>query len=284
MTESRSNALAMGHSSFAGQGLVYHAHFVGACTGFLSEVRVVDTAQDILVSFKSSGIAVVTLNRPRKRNAISLGMWRQLGDIFSNLGTRDDVRVIILTGVEGHFCAGADISEFSTVRADVESGRRYEAVGEWATLALRDCRKPTIAAVSGFGVGGGCALALACDLRVGDATTRMGIPAARLGIVYGKLDCVLLYRQVGLGNAKRVLYSGRLFGVQDCVAMGLIDTVAPDSAADCAHALAAEIAVNAPLSLAGSKLVLESLAAGSGAERDAEISVMFDRAMNSADY
>jgi enoyl-CoA hydratase/carnithine racemase len=111
-------------------------------------------------------------------------------------------------------------------------------------------------------MGGGCALALACELRVGDATTRMGIPAARLGVVYGELDCALLQRQVGLANAKRVLYTGRAFDVKDCAAMGLLDIVAPDTALAGAHALAAEMAGNAPLSLAGSKVVLEALAAG----------------------
>jgi len=241
-------------------------------------------APDILVATESGGIAVVTLNRPSKRNAVSLGMWQQLRDIFSGLEARPDIRVIILTGAGGNFCAGADISEFSTVRADAESGRRYEAACEAATLALRDCSKPTIAAISGYAMGGGCALALACDLRAGDATTRMGIPAARLGIVYGPLDCALLYRQVGLANAKRVLFSGRDFGRDECAAMGLLDLVAADSARAGALALASEIDMNAPLSLAGSKLMLECLAEGSVAAREAEISAIIDRAMNSADY
>ncbi|MBK5103253.1 MAG: enoyl-CoA hydratase/isomerase family protein [Burkholderiales bacterium] len=241
-------------------------------------------AQDILIAAESGGIAVVTLNRPSKRNAVSLGMWRQLRDIFSELDARPDIRVIILTGAGGHFCAGADISEFSTVRADAESGRRYEDACEAATLALRDCSKPTMAAISGYAMGGGCALALACDLRVGDSTTRMGIPAARLGIVYGPLDCALLYRQVGLANAKRVLFSGVDFGCDECAAMGLLDMVAPESAQAAAHILASDIEANAPLSLAGSKLILECLAAGSVAARGAEISAIIDRAMNSADY
>jgi len=187
----------------------------------------VGESQDILVSVEPSGLALVTLNRPAKRNAVSLAMWGRLGEIFSELGAREDVRAVILTGASGHFSAGADISEFSSLRADSQSGRAYEAANEGATLALRDCRKPTIAAVSGYGMGGGCALALACDLRVGDATTRMGIPAARLGVVYGELDCSLLYRQVGLANAKRVLYSGRAFDAPECAAIGLIDILRP---------------------------------------------------------
>jgi enoyl-CoA hydratase/carnithine racemase len=133
-------------------------------------------------------------------------------------------------------------------------------------MALRDCRKPTRAAVSGYGTGGGCAPALACDLRGGDATTRTGIPAARLGVVHGELDCALLLRQLGLANAIRVLYTGRA-----------------GPALDEARAPAAQIAANAPLSLAGSKLVLDALAGGTIAARRAEVAAAIEGAMNSAD-
>jgi enoyl-CoA hydratase/carnithine racemase len=244
----------------------------------------VETAQDIVVSADKNGVATVLLNRPAKRNAVSLTMWKHLGALFGELSVRPDVRVVILTGAGGHFCAGADISEFATVRADSSSGRAYEAVNEAASVALRDCSKPTIAAISGYGMGGGCALALACDLRVGDATTRMGIPAARLGVVYGELDCALLHRQVGLANAKRVLYSGRAFDAKECLSMGLLDLVAPGAAIDGAHALAAEMAENAPLSLAGHKTILEALAAGIAGQRHREIAALIEGSMNSADY
>jgi enoyl-CoA hydratase/carnithine racemase len=240
--------------------------------------------QDIVVAVETNGVATVTLNRPAKRNAVSLAMWRRLREVFTELDARDDVRVVILTGAGGHFCAGADISEFASQRADAQSGRSYEAANAAATLALRDCRKPTIAAISGYGMGGGCALALACDLRVGDRGTRMGIPAARLGVVYDDLDCALLYRQVGLANAKRVLYTGRAFDANECAAMGLLDMLVADTALAGAQALAQEIVGNAPLSLAGSKLILEALSTGAIESRQAEISRLVAAAMDSADY
>jgi len=242
----------------------------------------VTTGPDILIASEGA-IATVTLNRPRIRNAIRLAMWRELEAIFSRLGATEDIRVIILTGADGHFSAGADISEFSGLRADVESGRQYEKYAEAALLAVRDCRKPTIAAISGYGMGGGCSLAMACDLRVGDASTRMGIPAARLGIVYSTLECDLLYRQVGLANAKRVLYCGRAFTSEECAALHLIDVPAPAAMAQ-ARALAEEIAQNAPLSVAGSKVVLEALATRTADARHSEIAMHIDRAMASADY
>ena len=82
------------------------------------------TQQDIVVAVETNGVATVTLNRPAKRNAVSLAMWRRLSEVFTELDGRDDVRVIILTGAGGHFCAGADISEFATVRADAPDRRR----------------------------------------------------------------------------------------------------------------------------------------------------------------
>lgn len=241
------------------------------------------TDRDIIVT-EEAGVAVVTLNRPAKRNAVSLAMWRELSRLFQELGGRAEVRAVILTGAGGHFCAGADISEFATVRADAEMGRAYEAAADAATLAIRDCPRPTIAAISGYAMGGGCGLALACDFRVADRSARMGIPAARLGIVYGPLDCSLLLRQVGLANAKKVLYSGRAFDIDACAAMGLVDMIAADGALDGAQAMAAELSANAPLSIAGAKLVLEALAAGTAEARAAEIDACIARAMDSADY
>ena len=137
-------------------------------------------------------VAIVTINRPAKRNAVSLAMWRRLAEIFGRFGRQGSARAVILTGAGGHFCAGADISEFATVRADAAMGKVYEEAADGATRALRDCPLPTIVAVSGYAMGGGCGLALACDFRVGDASTQMGIPAARLGIVPGMEQAFLV--------------------------------------------------------------------------------------------
>lgn len=242
------------------------------------------TAEEIVVA-AAGGVVTVTLSRPGKRNAVSLAMWRRLAEIFAGLDQQDGGRAVILTGAGGNFCAGADISEFATVRADATMGEAYEAVADSATRAVRDCALPTIAAVSGYAMGGGCGLALACDFRIGDGSTQMGIPAARLGIVYGTLDCSLLLRQVGLANAKRILYSGRAFGLADCRRMGLVDMVAEQgSAIDMAHAFAADLSANAPLSIRGAKLVLDALASGTADTRAGEIDAVIARAMDSVDY
>src|SRR5271165_376552 len=241
-------------------------------------------SDEIQVAVDAAGIAVVTLNRPEKRNVVSLAMWRGLGEIYRDLARRSDVRVVILTGAGGHFCGGADISEFSKVRNSVEDARVYGEAGRGATQAIIDLPQPTIAAVHGYGVGGGCGLALACDLRVGDATTQMGIPAARLSIVYSTIDCDLLLRAVGLANAKLVLYSGRYFKLAECQAMGMVDIVSADGALAGAKALAAELASLAPLSQRGAKVVLEALARGEADKRAGEIAAVQAAAVNSQDY
>ena len=241
---------------------------------------------EIEVRKAEGGVVVVTLARPRKRNALSLAMWRELGRLFRDLGADPSVRAVVLTGAGGHFCAGADISEFAAMRSGAEAARAYEEAADGATAAVRDCPKPTIAAVSGYGVGGGCGLALACDLRVGDATTRMGIPAAQRGLVYGTLDTGLLLRAVGASAAMLVLFSARLMDAPDCLRLGLLDLLAAEggAAVPAAEALAAEIAANAPLSVAGAKLVIEAMARGEAEARAAEIQAAVDRATDSADY
>jgi enoyl-CoA hydratase/carnithine racemase len=231
----------------------------------------------------ASGVVTVTLSRPQKRNAVSLAMWKELGPLYRELGADPLVRAVILTGAGSHFCAGADITEFASVRSTPDDIASYEVACDGATAAIRDCPKPTIAAVSGFGVGGGCGLALACDLRVGDATTRMGIPAAKRGVVYGALDTGLLLRAVGLSAAKLILYSARLLPVADCLRLGLLNEVAEGPALPAAEALAAEIAANAPISVAGAKQVLEMLAAGGEAAHAAEIHAIVEHAATSED-
>src|SRR5207302_9087034 len=108
------------------------------------------------------------LNRPAKRNAINFVMWQGLKSIFDELSRSDEVRAVILSGSGGNFSAGADIGELATMRETVELGTIYEHAEEEALLAVMNCSKPTIAQIAGYAVGGGCALALACDFRIAD--------------------------------------------------------------------------------------------------------------------
>ncbi|NED57478.1 enoyl-CoA hydratase/isomerase family protein, partial [Micromonospora aurantiaca] len=127
----------------------------------------------------AAGVATITIDRPAKRNAMSADMWRALPGILDTLAKDDAVRVVVLTGAGGNFCAGADISELDDIHRDDDS--HLSTVAERALAAFP---KPTLAAIEGYCVGGGCQLAAACDLRFAAEDARFGITPAKLGIVY----------------------------------------------------------------------------------------------------
>ena len=226
-------------------------------------------------------VAVVTLNRPRRINAVTLAMWLELGALFRGFARDESIRAVVLTGAGGHFSSGADISEFGETRAGVEASVAYEAAGDEASRAIMELPKPVLAAISGYCVGGGLALAMACDLRVAAASARLGIPAARLGIVYGPLDTRNLLSLVGLAEAKRLLFSGARIEAAEAHRIGLVERLSEEPLA-AAKALAGEMAANAPLSLAGAKGILRMLA--EGREDAAAIQALVDRAAASSDY
>jgi enoyl-CoA hydratase/carnithine racemase len=236
------------------------------------------------INVERAPIAIVTIDRPEKRNACDQAMWQEMWRVFDELSDDPDVRAVIVTGAGGHFSAGADISEFGDVRSDAAAAERYAHDTDGCENALAKLKKPTIAAVSGVAVGGGCGLALCCDFRIGDATARMGIPAARLSILYSIEACQKLYNAVGLANAKRVLFSGEIFGAETCRGMGLLDSVVEGDALAGAIAFAEQMAGNAPLSIAGSKLALNALANGDADEKQAELKRIQFAAADSEDY
>jgi enoyl-CoA hydratase/carnithine racemase len=121
--------------------------------------------RDILVA-TTDGIGVVTLNRVETFNAVKLSMWRELADIFSNLAHDDAIRAIVLTGAGANFCVGADVTEFKAIRENREQSTAYEVSVDACSAAIANVPKPVIAAISGYCLGGGCHLALACDFRL----------------------------------------------------------------------------------------------------------------------
>jgi enoyl-CoA hydratase/carnithine racemase len=240
--------------------------------------------QDLVVTREADGLSVVTLNRPTKRNAINLAMWQGLKAIFDELSEARDVRAVILSGSGGNFSAGGDISEFAVVRATVEAGTFYEHAEEQALLAVLNCGKPTIAEISGFAIGGACALMLACDFRVADAGASLFIPAGRLGIVYSRLESELLLRQVGLANAKLILLAGERMTAAEALRVGLLTEMADGDVAAAARRFAKRFASSAPISVAGNKFILNALARGEADARAAEVEAFIHRSMESEDY
>lgn len=238
----------------------------------------------IKVSRSADGILRVVIDRPAKRNALTLGMWLSLGDVFRAAAADRATRAIILTGGGGHFSAGADISEFGEVRSTAEEGLEYDRINDETALAIRDCPCPVFAAVSGVAVGGGLSLALACDFRVVHPSARMGITAGRLGLVYSVLDCRLLAERVGTTNAKRILLSASIYGFEDARQLDLVDHAAEHDPVETAETLAREMAANAPMSQAGNKMILNALADHTVREKQTEIDGMISAAFDSRDY
>ena len=242
------------------------------------------TVSEIRVSRARPDVAVVTIDRPARRNACNLAAWQGLARSFRELAGDREVRLVILTGAAGHFCAGADISEFATLRADSAGGAAYEREVEAAYRAIQELPQPSIAAVEGSCVGGGCALALCCDFRVLRGNTRFGIPAAKLGTVYTVGECRLLLSVVGIANAKRILFGGELFDAAAAREMGFADLVVDGDPVAAAIAFGGTMAANAPLAVAGIKRIVQELAYGDVEARKREIEALIREALDSQDY
>jgi enoyl-CoA hydratase/carnithine racemase len=208
------------------------------------------------------GVMTVQINRPQKKNAVTLAMWTELAQLFRSLEGDSNVRVVILAGAGECFSAGADIAEFSQVRASPEQVATYEQAVDGALSAIASLPKPTIAAVSGVCFAGGLALAASTDFRVADATAEFSVSAVRMGLVYSIDKCARLCQIVGLVQAKRILLTGQRFSAHEAMRLGLVDQVADEDSLGAAHVLAGALMEGAPLALEGIKSILEALASG----------------------
>ncbi len=172
---------------------------------------------------RDGSTATIWLDRPDKRNAMSYSMWTGLEDIATRLGTDPDVRVVVLRGAGEHFCAGADITELGVQRGSDE--RSFSDVNMAAEAALAALPKPTIAFVSGDCIGGGCALAIDCDVRIATDNARFGITPAKLGIVYPSASLERVTHLLGPGVTKRMLFMGELLTAHEAHRVGLVDEI-----------------------------------------------------------
>lgn len=228
-------------------------------------------------------IAHVILNRPSVKNAVTLAMWRELTDIFSRFAGDREVRGVVLKGAGKDFSVGADISEFETIRDDRHRSAAYEVAVDSCSGAIAALGKPVVAAISGYCLGGGCHLALACDFRFADRTAMTGIPAAKLSIIYGVHSVQRLLALTGVANAKRILYSADRYPAEQAVSMGLIDELHEDAGL-AAEKFLQQLTANAPLSIAGAKYMLNGLSMGPGALDIVTAQRLIDEASDSEDF
>ncbi len=183
----------------------------------------------LVTTTKSDGICTVKINRPDKLNAMNMDTARELVEIFENLGKDDDVKVIILTG-EGDkaFSAGADIEYMSKISPD--ESEEYATLGQLVTATVENVKQPTIAAVNGFALGGGCELAMSCDIRIAANTAKMGQPEVTIGIPPGWGGTQRLMRIVGIAKAKELVYTGKMIKADEAREIGLVNQVVELSA------------------------------------------------------
>jgi len=204
----------------------------------------------------SAHVAEMIMNRPEAMNALSTDQVRRLGEAAGQLAADDQVSVVIISSaLDKAFCVGADLKERRGL--DNDDLRRQRPVFQEAFGALRALPVPVIAAVEGFAMGGGCELALCCDLIIASATATFGLPEVGLGLIPGEGGTQLLPRRMGLNRAADLLLTGRRVGAEEALRLGLADLLVPGGAARTqAVELADDIATKSPISLRAAKRAL----------------------------
>ena len=196
---------------------------------------------------REDGVAVVTIDRQDALNALDLASLTELRDRLVDVSGDESTRVVILTGAgEKAFVAGADIKYMSGL--DVDDAKAWGALGHETGRLLETMPKPTIAAVNGFALGGGCELALACDIRYAASKAKLGQPEVNLGIIPGWGGTQRLARVCGLGIAKELIFTGRLVDADEALRIGLVNAV-HDPVLEKALEIAALLATKSPVSL-----------------------------------
>jgi enoyl-CoA hydratase/carnithine racemase len=169
------------------------------------------------------GLGVVTIDRPHKKNAVTTSMWGAIADAMAELAARADVRLIALQGAGGSFGAGADLEDVLAATASESAARDYAAQVVTALLSVANAPLPTMALVSGVAAGGAAELALACDVRVADASATFAFPFARLGIVPDRFTLDRLASLVGASTARRLVFTGEAVAACRARDIGLVD-------------------------------------------------------------
>jgi enoyl-CoA hydratase len=200
---------------------------------------------------REDAVATVVVDRPDAMNALDVATLTELRDRLIELRDDDGVRAIVLTGSgDRAFIAGADIKYMSGL--DSDGAKEWGALGHEVATLLETMPKPTIAAINGFALGGGCELALACDVRYASSNAKLGQPEINLGIIPGWGGTQRLARVCGIGLAKELIFTGRTVGAEEALQRGLVNSV-HDPVLEAALETARLLALKSPLALAAAK-------------------------------
>ncbi len=234
----------------------------------------------------TGAVAEIVINNPRRHNAVSLDMWRQLGAHLEAAAANEAVRVLILSGAGGKaFAAGADISRFESERATADASRAYNAASGTASERLYNFPKPTIARINGYCIGGGLALALCCDLRIAETVSKFAIPAARLGLGYGLGGVRRLVEVVGPSAAMDIFFTARKLVAEEALRIGLINqAVSPERVGPVVADIAEKICENAPMTVAAAKAAVRELGKAQAEQNHQVIERMVEACFASEDF
>ncbi len=236
-------------------------------------------------------IARLTIDRPEKRNALALDTVAELVEAVRALDADASVRVVVLGGAgDRAFASGADLDEIAGLAGHPDRAVAYDGKLDALYDTLAESRLPIIARIQAAAIGGGCLLALACDLRVASPAATFGVPAGRIGLMLSPREHALLVQAVGASRAKLLLYSARRLSAEEALRAGLIDLVVPDASVEALDAgierLATDIAQCAPHSIGVAKQFVHALAYGGSSDAespDATLREAYERIYASED-
>lgn len=244
-----------------------------------------ETAEELLYTQKADRVGTIVMNRPAKRNAFTHAMWARLGILIEKLEADEAIKVIVLRSSDSRaFSAGADIAEFREMRSKTGVADVYDRAVRGTEARLANCRKPTIAMISGYCVGGGCEIAVACDFRFAASSSKFGITPANIGLVYSLTGTKRLVDLVGAANAKLMLMSGALLDAQRSLSMGLVTSVCTeDELPEVTYTFARTIASKAQLTVQGAKRIVAMILDGTSSDNH-ESQTLQEQAYASTDY
>lgn len=211
-----------------------------------------------------NGIGILTMNRPKALNALNAETMEELSDFFERAAKDEELKVLIITGSERSFIAGADITEMLPMSS--AEGKAWGEVGHKVFNQIESLPKPVIAAINGFALGGGCEFAMSCDIRIASEKAKFGQPEVGLGIIPGFAGTQRLPRLIGKGRAKELLFTCDLIDAQEAYRIGLVNkVVAPEELLNAAMAMAEKILKQAPYAV---RLCKEAVNVGMEVDQD----------------
>jgi enoyl-CoA hydratase len=241
---------------------------------------------DKIVYARVGHVARLIFNNPARHNAVSLEMWRAAGEALARAETDPEVRVLVVSGAGGKaFVSGADISKFESERASLEAVREYNATSDATYQRLADFPKPTIAAIAGWCIGGGVALASCCDIRLARADSRFGVPAGKLGLGYAYNGVRRLIDVIGAANTMELFFTAKQFTAAEAQMMGYVNRIAPEAEFEAlVEDYLQSIAANAPLTLAQVKRTVREALKDPGARDLDAVARLIEGCFASSDY